>query len=230
MRQLLFLLLFSCTAGLTAQISEGMATYDDINLQSLRMTIDAPADEVEERWEEFWEDRYDIDIDKLDKDRNSLAYLAEQVRLPLVSSKNVNLYSKVSDVDNRSDVALAFAYNESDVITRGSHPDSYRAAEAIMNEFRTLFYQQHFDEMIAEVRDDLEDVRDDGRDDSKDAEKARRKIEKYKDKIADYEQKIVDLREEVGEELDSSEEMAARATELERKLRDLEQQRSRYVQ
>ena len=230
MRFLSLLLCFTCTLTATAQISEGMATYDDKTLTSLRMTIDAPADEVEERWEEFWEDRYDIDIDKLDKDRNSMAYKAEQVRLALVSNKNLDLYSKVTDVDNRSDIAVAFAYTDSDVISRGAYPDSYRAAESILTEFRTTFYQQYFDERIADVRKDLEDVRDDSRDDTEDAEKARRKIDKYKDKIAKYERRIEDLRDEVGDELESSEEMATRATELERKLRDLEQQRARYLQ
>ena len=206
-----------------------MTKFDKESYSSLRLTIDAPADEVEEAWEDFWDDKYDIDFDKLDKDRNSIAYRAEQVSLALISPKTMNLYSKVTDAENRSDVALAIVFSANDVVTSSSYPEAYRAAETLLNEFRTTFYTKYFDERIADVRDDLEDMRDDSQDDSKDAEKARKKIEKYRKKIADYEEKIVDLREEVGDELESSEEKARRAEELQTRLRELEQRRAQYL-
>lgn len=214
---------------LSAQIRSGNITYDKTTMPSLRMTIDAPMDEVEDQWEDFWDDQYDVDIDKLDKDRNSIAYKAEQVSLPLVSQKNVNLYTKIAGLENSAEVALAFSFTSNDIVTERAHPDAYRAAESIMNEFRTRFYTKYFDEMIAEVRDDLDDARDDSQDDSKDAEKARKKIKKYRDKIEDYEEKIEEMRDEVGDELESSEEKARRARELETKLRDLQNKRSKYL-
>ncbi|NJC24693.1 hypothetical protein [Neolewinella antarctica] len=227
--RLLTIVLFLVSATSYAQVSEGRVTFDDTSLQSLRMSIDASADEVEEAWEDFWEDRYDIDIDKLDKDRNSMAFLAEQISLPIIGAKNVNFYSKITETDNRSDVAMAFAFTESDVVTRVSHPESYRAAEAIMIEFRTKFYTNYFDEQMEDIRDDLEDARDDSQDDSRDAQKARKKIAKYEDKIEDYQERIQKMRDEVGDELESSEEKAVRAAQLEAKLRDLEQRRARYL-
>ena len=214
---------------LTAQVTDGMVRYDKQNFNSLRMTIDAPADEVEDLWEDFWEDRYDVKLDKLDKDKNSLAQVAEQVNLTIVSPKTLNIYSKITDAGGRSDVAMAIAFSSTDVVTQSAYPQAYRATETLLNEFRTFFYTKYFDEKIADVRDDLEDMRDDSQDDSKDAEKARRKIEKYRKKIADYEEKIVDLREEAGEELISSEEKARKAEELQNTLRDLEARRAQYL-
>ena len=214
---------------LSAQLTDGMVRYDKQNYNSLRLTVDAPADEVEDRWEDFWDDRYDVDLDKLDKDRNSIAQVAEQVNVSILSPKTLNLYSKITDANGRSDVALAVVFSPTDVVTRSAYPDAYRATETLLNEFRTYFYTKYFDEQIADVRDDLEDMRDDSQDDSKDAEKARRKIEKYREKIADYEEKIVELREEAGDELESSEEKARKAEELQTKLRDLEARRTQYL-
>ena len=229
MRLLSIFTLLLITNALSAQVQSAMTTYDDQTFPSLRLTLDAPAEEVGEQWEDFLDDRYDVDIDRLDKDRNSMAYRAEQVVLPLVGQKNLDIYTKVTDVDNRTDVALALAYTAEDVVTKQAYPDAYSAAEAILNEFRTAFYTKYFDDQLADARDDLEDMRDDSQDDSKDAEKARRKIAKYRDKIDKYEERIIDLREEVGDELESSEDKALRAAELENRVREIERRRATYL-
>ena len=229
LRSLSLLLLLFVTCAAYGQVRSAMTTYEEQSYSSLRLTLDAPADEVEEVWEDFWEDRYDIDLDRLDKDRNSIAQRAQQVKLPLVSQGNIDLYTKVTDTDNRSDVAMAILIDGKDAVTQGNDPGAYRAAEAIMNEFRTVFYTTYFDDQLAEAREDLEDMRDDSQDDSKDAEKARRKIEKYQEKIEKYEEKIIDLREEVGDEIDSSEDKALRAAELESRVREIERRRATYL-
>ena len=231
MRFSLLLLICLLTLPLAAQNTRATkTTYDKDGFAALSLGIDADHDEVEDKWDDFWDDRYEIDIDKLDKDRNSIAYKAEQVILPLVSTKAIDVYSKVEELsDTESRVYLTFAFSSADVVTERNHPQSYRAAQAILEEFRTYFYTSYFDEQMADVRKDLDDMRDDSTDDSEDAQKARKKIDKYEKKIADMQRKIEDLREEVGDELESAEEKAERARALEGRLRDLETRRARYL-
>ena len=216
-------------SSLNAQVTDGRVTYDKSTFESLRLDIDADYKEVADEWEDFCKARYDVDFDKLDKDRGSIAMNAEQAIVPLVSSKNANLFSKVTGSDTRAEVALAVTFTENDVVTRSTHTESYDAAKAIMMEFRTYFYSQYFDDKLEEARDELNDMRDDSTDDSKDAQKARKKIEKYEEKIAKYERKIQDMREEVGDELESAEDKAQRARELESRVRELERMRAKYL-
>ena len=225
------LLVVAC--GLTAQtmatVNESNVEYDKRTLPSLTITIEAPVEAVYDPWQDFWEDRYDIDIDRSDKDGKSIAYLAEQVNLSTVSPKALDLYSNVDGTDRVSTVSMALAFAERDLVTSVSQPEAFRAASALLQEFRTYFYTTYFDERIATVREDLSDLRDDSQDASKDAEKARRKIEKYQDKIKKLERRIEDTREEVGEELETAEEKATRVNELEAQLRNLESNRRKYL-
>ena len=235
MKNLLFLLLLITTLTTTlaaqrrADISSAFTSFDKTSMEAMQMTLDAEPDRVMDLWDEFWDDRYDVDVDKIDRDKTSTAYKAEQVNLPLISSKAFDLYSKIGGSAERSTVSMAIAFTANDVATRDKHRDSYEAGEAIMNEFYTYFYSKYFDEKLEEARDDLDDIRDDSQDASKDAEKARKKIAKMERKIEKLREDIEETRAEVGDELQTAEDKAARARELEERVRELERQRARYL-
>ncbi|MBC6994921.1 hypothetical protein QWY85_02450 [Neolewinella lacunae] len=231
MKRLLFTLLTSIFfLQLSAQeVGVTNENYKKLNYESLVVLIDADPDLVEEKWEDFWDDRYDVNIKKFDRDNSGTAYLGEQVALPIISPKNVNLYSKISPVGNETRVTMAMAFSENDIVTRGAHGTSFVAAEAMMKEFSNYFYTGYFDEQLEAVRDELKDVRDDRTDASDDVEKAKRKIEKYEKKIKKYQDRIDKEREEVGDELETAEEKARRIQTLEAQLRELERLRARYL-
>lgn len=228
----LFLLLFTVHpvfAQQQATITEGTTEYDQRRLSSMTIALDAPVDAVYDRWEEFWEDRYDIDIDRTDKDGSSIAYLAEEIQLPGVSTAPVALYSNVDGTDQRSTVSISVATGDDMVITRSNDASAFEGASTKLREFQTYFYTRYFDERITDLRDDLEDARDDREDASSDATKAREKIRKYEEKIADLREKIEETREEVGEELEAAEENERRVLDLEAELQRLEQSRRKYL-
>jgi hypothetical protein len=229
MKNILMLILLISSYALIAQVTSAPTQFKKMNFEALRMTIDADYELVADKWEDFWQERYDVDFDKLDKGKASIAFLADQAVMPIISQKNANLYSKVGGTEISSTVSFAIAYTENDVVTQISYPQSYQAAEAVMLEFRTHFYTQYYDEKLSAVRESLEDLRDDSSDASSDADKARRKIEKYEAKIRKYQDKIDKERENVGDELETAEQKAAKAKELERTLRELQRERSRYL-
>jgi len=229
MKYLLIILSAIFAFPLSAQVGSARVEFDKTTMESLQMDIDASYKEVADVWENFWEDRYEVDFDKLDKDRGAIALKAEQASVPIISQKNADLFAKIGGTEESSRVSFAIAYTVNDVVTESAHPKAFTAARAIMLEFRTFFYTQYFDTKLSAAREDLEDIRDDSSDASKDAEKARKKIEKYEDKIAKYQDKIEKMREEVGDELETAEEKAKRAKELEQKIRKIEQMRARYV-
>ncbi|MFK8161210.1 MAG: hypothetical protein AB8H12_02000 [Lewinella sp.] len=227
-----YLLIFTLTLisfSVFGQVTTAPTQFKKSNFEALKITLDADYEIVADHWEEFWEERYEVDFDKLDKDKASIAFSAEQATVPIISDKNANLFSKVGGTSITTTVSFAIAYTENDVVTMMTYPRSYEAASAIMLEFRTYFYTKYFDEQLSEVREKLQDIRDDSSDASDDADKARRKIEKYEAKIRKYQDKIDKERENVGDELETAEEKANRAKELERKLQELERNRARYL-
>ncbi|CAH1000520.1 hypothetical protein LEM8419_01673 [Neolewinella maritima] len=232
MKQLLVLLLLSstCLVGQqTATIKDGTTTYDKKTLPSMTIQLDAPVDRVYDVWDDFWDERYDIDIDRTDKDNDNIAYLAEQVALRSMGDKRMDVYSSVGGTKERAMVNLSLAYSDTDVVTATNHAGDYRTASALLQEFRTYFYQRYFDGQLNETQEELADLRDDSQDASKDAEKAREKIAKYEDKIEKLRRKIEDTREDVGDELQTAEEKSRRVRELEEKLQELRLARKKYL-
>ena len=229
----LFFCLLGFTAVLSAQQSAGITEttteYDVQRLASLTLSLDAPVEAVYDPWQDFWEDRYDIDIDRTDKDGNSIAYLADDVRLPDITSGNFALYSNVDGTDKVSTVSISIGLTDSEVVTSNKYPEAFRAATEKLREFRTYFYSRYFDERIAEVRDRLEDARDEREDASSDAEKARKKIQKYEDKIRDLREKIDETRADVRDELEAAETNEQRVLDLEAELRVLQASRGNYL-
>jgi predicted ribosome quality control (RQC) complex YloA/Tae2 family protein len=212
-----------------SRITETNTEYDKERFPSLTVSVDAGVEAVYDPWQEFWEERYDIDIDRTDKDRSSIAYLAEQVSLPNLSDKNLNLYSNVDGTDRIATVSMSVVFGERDVVTGSSYPATHAAMKRILEDFETYFYRSYFDRQLAEVKDELEEVRDDAEDAEKDASKARSKIDKYEEKIADLREKIEEMREEAAEELQLADEKSTRVRELERQLREIEDRRREYV-
>ena len=223
------LLLTGYLTAQTSAIRNSTTEYDRKTMPSMTLTLDAPVDEVYDRWDDFWDDRYEVDIDRTDKDGNSIAYLAEQVSLANVGDKRIDLYSNVDGGEQTATVSMTLAYADDDIVTSTNHPAAFRAATSYLDEFRNYFYQRYFDEALAEIREELEDVRDDTEDASEDAQKARQKIAKYEKKIEKLREKIEDTREEVGEELETEEEKARRVRELEARLQQLQRERNNYL-
>jgi hypothetical protein len=226
---LLFCLLVPLTGQRGSRITEASTEYDKQRFPSLTISVDADVEDVYDPWQEFWEERYDIDIDRIDKDRKSIAYRAEQVRMPTLSDKNFDLYSNVDGTERIATVSMSVVFGERDVMTASSYPATNTAARRVLEEFATYFYRTYFDRQMEEVREELNDVRDDAEDAEKDASKARSKIEKYEEKIADLREKIEEMREEASEELQLADEKSARVRELEARLRDMQTRRREYV-
>ena len=219
----------SLLAQQSVEVTETSTEYDKQRLASLTIRLDAPVDAVYDLWEEFWDDRYDVDIDRTDKDRSAIAYLAEEVSLIDISRAPFSLYSSVDGTDKVSTVSMSVSTGENMVVTRASDPDAQRGMTEKLREFRTYFYGRYFDERIEAMREELEDARDEREDASGDAEKARRKIEKYEKKIEDLRKKIDDTRSDVGDELEAAEESERRVLELEEELRKLQTARNNYL-
>ncbi|MEM6397756.1 MAG: hypothetical protein AAF741_15510 [Bacteroidota bacterium] len=71
---ILFLSVFSL---INAQEIEATTTnFDDNTFSASQLTIDIPFDQVKDYWDEFWDDKYDIDIDRENRDRESETFLA----------------------------------------------------------------------------------------------------------------------------------------------------------
>lgn len=205
------------------------ATFNEQSVPSQSITLDAGKDKVEDLWDQFWDDRFDVDIDRSNRDKNSTTYLAEAVTVNIVSDKTMDVLSNVIGSENRSEVQLTVRFGYDVVVDQNTFPVEYGKTGMVLDDFQTYFYDRYFGERIAEVKDRLADVQDDKEDAVEDQSKAASKIRKWEDKILKYEEKIADARAEIGDEESIEASKADRVKELERELAELERMRRRYV-
>lgn len=228
-----FLLFFIFSIGLSAQtrsvVTANQQTYDETTLAGQEITINAERDAVEDSWDDFWSDKYDVDVDRVDRDKSAVTYLAQGVENSKIASRKIDVHSKLFGAGQTTKVSLAIGLGYAIVAGPANEPGIYRRASEILDEFQTYFYRNKYDKLIAEVRDDLEDVRDDRQDAAEDQTKAQKRIRKYREKIQDLEKKIAKEQEDMTEEEVTEADKMLRVNELEQKLATLERERRIYV-
>lgn len=227
-----FLFAFLLVSTVSAQRSKVMsttATYEKDAMAAQSITLDAGRSKVQDLWDQFWDERFDVDIDRFDREKSSASYLSEEVIVSTISDKTMDVLSKVSGSSNRSEVQLSIRFGYDMVVDNNKFPMEFKKAGMILDDFQTYFYERYFSEKITDLKDRLEDVRDEKEDAADDQSKASKKIAKYQDKIRKYEEKIIEEREEMGEERTVEASKADRLRELEKELSELERMRRRYV-
>lgn len=223
---LFFAFCLLATLNLSAQSSglrETAASFDGRQMNALSLSLQAGVDPVQEYWEDYWEARYDADFDRIDRDKRSSTYRAEELQIPVVKAEPVTVFVKFSEQgEQRTVLEMAIALDEEKAMGAGQSDGNWSAVRELLTDFERSFYQNWYGGQIAEVREELAELREDRADELADREKELKRIRKWEEQIAKLQRKIADARADIGDSRLTEEEKKARIDELEARLRRLE--------
>lgn len=228
-------LFLSATFTLTSAFAQAKAitstTFDKASLAAHEITIEAPADIVIDLWDDYWDDRYDVDIDREDRNREREVYNAKGVTVEAISEKQVDVYSKVAEIDdNTSKVSLGIGLGYDVYASADNFSSSYNTAGEILSAFEPYFYQKYYGEKLSGLKEQLEDARDEKSDLESDLEKSNRRIERWEEDIVKLREDIEKERKEISEARSSMTEQTTKVQQLESDVREMEQLFSRWKQ
>ncbi|MEM7574237.1 MAG: hypothetical protein AAF433_15130 [Bacteroidota bacterium] len=219
--------------GLFAQFDDmtnATVDYDGNVYTATQINLEIPQDKVKDYWDNYWDERFDIDVDREDRNRRSEVFLAEEVSIPAVNDKSFDLWSKLTELDEvKTTVSLTFSFGYDISANPENYPVAYRKSQEYLDEFSAFAYERYFDEQIEELQSQLNDLRDDREDAVDDQQKSNRRIERWMEKIEKLEGRIADERAEINEEENIEVNKEQRIAELERDLSSLERRKRSYL-
>ena len=144
--------------------------------------------------QDYWED-YFKEYSRLKNNRKADHHYAEGVEVSLISSKELDVYSKMEELSGSSRLIVWFD-NQSAFISSEETPEEASNALQFLNDFAIAAEKRHVEELLAENEDVLKGLEKELKDLEKDKEKYEKNIEKAKEEIkeneSNIEQNIVD--------------------------------------
>lgn len=220
----LFLNFASAQAQMVSKVS-----FEDVEMAAYQIEINIAPDRVINLWDDFWDDRYNVDVDRDDRNRDREIYLAEEVEVEAISDKPLDVYSMLTTTEkDKSTVSLGFGVGYDVFASKDQFGETFAAAERILNEFEAYSYQKFYRQQIEEMQKELEDARDEKVDLEEAIAKRDSKIEDWQRDIEKLENDIEKAREDNKSAQSDLPEKMERVNTLERDLRAAEQMLTRW--
>lgn len=185
----LFLML-SSISFLKAQsykVSETMTVIDGKYTNAMMVNLPSEADDMEEEWEDYLEDNYDLELDKVGRKRDTTTYISEKVIKDNLNNVSYDIYSKIVDNENgTTDLYVKWAFNEETFIETIDNPQKAADAKYMMERFAKRAYIKFYEEQLEDLVDKQEDAIDDYDDLNDDVEKLEKRNKKLERKINKY--------------------------------------------
>ena len=214
---LVLLLVLLAQLTLTAQtITPTTTKLDKIdNARVISMEVDMERDIVVDIWKQYLDDKYDIELDRIDRSRNQETFRSESSKVTKLSAIPARLYAKVYESgDNRSTVYLSASTGGERMITESTHPLEYERMMAMLRGFHPYIYETYYGRQMDDIQKDMKKQEDELKDTRDDIDDRLRSNEKKREKIQE-------LQREIEKNEERNREDRQKVTELERAIAEL---------
>jgi uncharacterized protein YoxC len=126
---------------------------------------------------------------KLKKNRKADELFAEDIRIPLITPTEIDLFSKVEDLQNDSRIYL-WIDQGSAFLSSDQDPAVFKNAKKFVDDFAVYAEKKHVEELLDSAEKDLKGLEKDLKGLGKDKESYEKNIEKAKETIAKMERNI----------------------------------------
>jgi len=187
-------------------IKNDQISYNDQFRTSIKVTIEPDKKEVRTSWENWLEDNYDTKVEGTGWFSKKDVISAKAIRISFISNKQFDLYSRVVDKGQGSQLNIFASFGYDMHITPETFPNEYRALEILTLDFLTHFLTNYYRdraENLEEIVRDLENTENNLQED-----------------ISHNQKDIVELKEE---NIDLQNEMTSMGLELDEAANKLEE-------
>lgn len=167
----------------TLERSESTVKYEKEQYTAIQVRMNPSAKKVKEAWEDFMDDKYDVNIKGSGFLTNKDVLYAEKARIPKVSDRAMDLYTKIVEKKGETTFAVFGRFGYDILIDPSKTPDAFRALQEITDEFLAQFLPEFYQSQVEEQ--------------SKKVENFRKKIEDLEKDISNREKKIKDLEKDI---------------------------------
>lgn len=173
------------------ELNETYTNFDDNWAKATMTTIPMNENDLEDEWEDYLEDNFEIELDKVKSKRDTTLYVSKNVIRNNLSDTVYSIYTKIVErQDGNSDLYTFWVYDENRLLNTEEHPDKVEDTEIIMSDFARNAYIKFYKQEISTIRKKQKRLeRKYNRLESRN-EKLQKRNERYREKAEDYQDKI----------------------------------------
>lgn len=157
-------------------------SYDDQMRSAVKVTIAPERGDVRDDWEDFIEDNFDAKVKGNGWLRKKDVLSAKEFMIPTISNNKIDLYAKVIDKGEGSQVYVFAAFGYDLFITPEVFPKEYRALENLTLDFLDEILTDYYKDAIEDSNELVNELKN--------------KRKELKENLVENKEEIVDLKED----------------------------------
>lgn len=219
---ILFLMLTISINAQTFKIDTTAITYENKLRPCLSSNVDPESKTLKKAWKSYLKSTFKIKLKNKSGRANKDIFYAEDVFLNTVSAKRMNVYTRIVETANGSEMKLFGSFGYDFFIGTNNYPAEFKAMGKIMNDFLYEYLSKHYNDEIKAVNKRIKSL-------SKEKISLLKTTEKNKKKIANSKDDIDRLNDATGLESDKSIKNLEKINSLTHKQIDLENENAKAL-
>ena len=203
-------LFYALAFAQVGRIEQTTVEYEKQKVDALTVTIKPERKDIQKAFDDWMDDRYDINMKGggLFSDKNFRT--AEAVKIPAISPDNITLIVKTEEGKGETRMTIFASRGLGNFIEDGDY-NAFTGLEDVFDGFLSSYLPEYYEERVAEAREALEELQEDLTD-------AQKVVRKNEEEIRDLEKENQKKRKEITE-------LEGKISEAERMLKKREETR-----
>ncbi len=165
-------------------------SFDDQFRTSIKITMEPNKKEVRSSWESWLEDKYDTKVHGANWLSKKDVLSAERIKIPIISDRQFDLYAKVVDKGQGSELSIFASFGYDMHITPETFPEEYQALENLTLSFLTDFLTNYYQTLAEDSQKLVGNLENDKNNLQEDISKNKKEIETLNERNTDLENQM----------------------------------------
>lgn len=176
---------------------ESKIEYKDEYAQCWKVLVSPEDDETKKAFKRFMKKRYDVKLKGIGMFSNKDVMEAEDVEISAISSKRLNFYVSVIDVDGLTEIKVFGNYGYSVFFDKEKFKDEYQALRTILVDFMNSYLPEYYQDRVKDAQKKHDEFVEKGEDLEEDIADDKKEIEKLKREIEDLQKELEENKEQI---------------------------------
>ena len=143
----------------TMSISDTAIWYEDEVQPAILLTADYPSADLAEAWQEYLEERYDIEPDAVWVNK-TYSMATDWTNISTISPAILNLHTDFKEQEKQSEMVVYVDFGNGYFMNPYVHKDEVEATEQMLSDFMRSFRQETYEKQIAILQERMLVLRD----------------------------------------------------------------------
>lgn len=188
----------------TLTVNTSQVEYEDDEVASVQVKVSPDRSSLQDAFEDWMDDNYDVKMRRKGLFGDKEIRQAEAVRIPSITSDQINLYTKTVEEEEYTEMSLFASRGLANYIELDEDQAAFEVMENMMATFLASYLPSYYEERVeqaketlSDLQEELADARDDFADNQEEIEDLQKENQKLNEQIGLLQQSIQDNRQEV---------------------------------